>query len=117
MIWNGESTWNFDLVQNNDIYLHIQKNKNYKETEIIKKVILNNFKIENGPNLGKFKVYRPSKLEDKIYEYNEEYIMDNEIVYTGAELTNPKNIEIANQGGIIIFRLCNNELRKMFIRW
>ena len=84
---------------------------------MIKKVTLNNFKIEDGPKLGSFKIYRPSKLEDKIYEYNEEYIIDKEITYTGAEFTNAKNLEIANQGGIIVFRICNNELRKMFIRW
>ena len=41
-----ENTWNFDLVQNNDIYIYISKNKNYKETEIIKSVTLDNFKID-----------------------------------------------------------------------
>lgn len=34
----------------------------------------------------------------------------------GAEFTNAKNLEIANQGGIILLRLCNNGLRNMFIR-
>lgn len=34
----------------------------------------------------------------------------------GSEFTNAKNLEIANQGGIILLRLCNNELRNMFIR-
>lgn len=113
---SGENTWNFDLVQNNDIYLSIQKNKNYKETEIIKKVTLNNFRIENGPNIGTLKVYRPSKLEDKVYEYSDEYVIDNELIYMGAESTNAKNLEIANQGGKIMFRLCNKELRKMWSR-
>lgn len=112
----GENTWNFDLVQNNDIYLSIQKNRNYKETEIIKEVTLNNFKIENGPNLGKLIVYRPSELADKVYEYSDEYVIDDELTYMGAEFTNVKNLEIANQGGKIMFRLCNKELREMFIR-
>lgn len=116
MIQIGENTWNFDLVQNNDIYLSIQKNRNYKETEIIKKVTLNNFKIENGPNLGKLMVYRPSKLEDKVYEYNDEYIINDELTYMGAESTNAKNLEISNQGGKIMFRLCNKELREILIR-
>ena len=73
--------WNFDIVQNNDIYLYISKNKNYKETEIIKSISLNNFKIEDGPKVGNIAIYRPSKAEDKIYEYNEEYITDGDITY------------------------------------
>lgn len=83
---SGENTWNFNLVQNNDLYLYISKNKNYKETEIIKSITLNNFKIENGPNLGNIVIYRPSKLDDKAYEYNEEYIMNGEITYTRSRI-------------------------------
>ena len=108
----GENTWNFNLVQNNDIYLYISKNKNYKDTEIIKNITLNNFKIENGPQIGKLVMYRPSEADDKVYEYKEEYIMNNEIIYKGSEFTNAKNLEVANQGGIIILRLCNNEIGK-----
>lgn len=111
-----EHTWNFNLVQNNDLYLYIEKNKNYKESEIIKKVTINNIKIENGPTVGKIAIYRPSKAEDKVYEYNEEYLVKDEIIYNGAEATNAKNLEIANQGGKILLRFCNNEIRKIFIR-
>ena len=50
----GDKHWNFNLVQNNDMYLYIAKNKNYKDTEIIKKITLNNFKIDNGPKVRKF---------------------------------------------------------------
>lgn len=102
--------WNFDLVQNNDVYIYISKNKNYKDAEIIKSITINNFKIENGPNAGKITIYRPSKLEDKIYEYNEEYVIESDLTYAGAEFTNAKNLEIANQGGIIFLRFCNNGL-------
>ena len=107
----GENTWNFDLVQNNDVYIYISKNKNYKETEIIKNISLNNFKIEETPRVGKIQIFRPSKLENKIYEYIEEYKVNDEIKYSGSEFTNAKNLEIANQGGIILLRFCNNGLR------
>lgn len=107
-----DNTWNFDLVQNNDMYIYISKNKNYKETEIIKNIKLNNFKIEDGPKTGKITIYRPSHAEDKIYEYKDEYIINDEIIYQGSEFTNAKNLEIANQGGIIILRFCNNEIGK-----
>ena len=30
--------WNFNLVQNNDIYFNFEKNENYKEQESIKKI-------------------------------------------------------------------------------
>lgn len=112
----NENTWNFNMVQNNDIYINISKNKNYTDTEIIKKITLNNFKIEDGPNIGEMTIYRPSEAEGTIYEYNEEYIINNEIIYEGSEATNEKNLEISNQGGVIIFRICNNKLRRIFIR-
>lgn len=103
--------WNFDLVQNNDVYIYISKNKNYKDSEIIKSICIDNFKFENGPKAGKMTIYRPSKLEDKIYEYKDEYIIDSDLNYSGAEFTNAKNLEIANQGGIVFLRFCNNGLR------
>jgi len=106
-----ENTWNFDVVQNNDMYLTISKNKNYKETEIIKNIKINNIKIEDGPKEGKISIYRPSEEESKVYEYKEEYIIKDEVTYKGAETANAKALEIANQGGIILLRFCNNELR------
>lgn len=112
----SENIWNFDLMQNNDIYIYIGKNKNYKDTEIIKKVVINNIKIENGPKAGKITTYRPSEAEGTIYEYIDNYIINNELVYSGSEVTNAKNLEIANQGGVILFRFCNKDLRYIFIK-
>jgi len=107
-----ENTWNFDLAQNNDIYIYISKNKNYKDTEIIKSVTLNNFKVENSPNVGKITIYRPTENEGKIYEYKEEYEIQNSITYAGSEFTNAKKLEIANQGGILLLRITNKDLGK-----
>lgn len=107
-----ENTWNFDLAQNNDIYIYISKNKNYKDTEIIKSITLSNFKVENGPNVGKITIYRPTENEGKIYEYKEEYIAQNSITYTGSEFTNAKKLEVANQGGILLLRMTNKDLGK-----
>ncbi len=107
-----ENLWNFDIVQNNDIYLHIAKNKNYKETEIIKNIIINNIKIEEAPKKGNIVVYRPTQKEDIIYENKDEYKMENEIIFVGSEATNAKNLEISNQGGRIMLRFCNNEIGK-----
>ena len=81
----GENRWNFDLVQNNDVYLYISKNKSYKETAIIKNITLNNFEIKDGPKKGNISMYMPSKASEKLYQYSAEYIFENEVTYTGAE--------------------------------
>ena len=38
----SENKWNLEILQNNDIYLEISKNKNYEEIEIIDKIIIDN---------------------------------------------------------------------------
>jgi hypothetical protein len=102
----GENStkWNFNISQNNDIYMEISKNKNYKETEIIDKIIIDNFNVEQEPSKGKIAIYKPTKSEDVTYENKEEYKIDNNIIYIGSEGSSIKNLEIANQGGIILFR-------------
>ena len=105
-----QATWDMNLIQNNDIYIEISRNKNYKETEIIEEIILDNFKTIINPQRGKTKVFRPSENENLVYEYKTEYIVDNELKYTGAENTNIKNLEIANQGGMIMFRFANTNI-------
>ena len=112
----GENTWNFNIVQNNDVYIHISKNKNYKETEIIKNVIIDNMVIDEAPEKGRIVVYRPSDSRDATYEYGEDYEVKESLIYEGAEETNLKELNLANQGGVIALRYCNSELRKIFIR-
>ena len=112
----GENVWNLNLMQNNDVYLYISKNKNHKETEIIKSITLDNFEITNAPKVGKLVIYRSSSNEGKNFEYLEEYEIDDKIIYAGSEESNTKNLEIANQGGVIEFRICNNEIREIFYR-
>ena len=113
---DGDATWNFDLVQNNDVYLHISKNKNYKETEIIKNITINNFKVNNEPEKGNIVIYRPSKDENKTFEYSDKYIVNNSLVFQGSENSNIKELHVSNQGGVITLRFSNKDLRKIFIR-
>ena len=112
----GENIWNFNLMQNNDIYLYISKNKNHEKTEIIKSITLDNFEIDNNPKIGKLVIYRPSSNAEKNFEYLEEYQINDKITYVGSEESNTKNLEIANQGGVIIFRICNDDIRKIFYK-
>lgn len=103
----------FDLAQNNDIYLYIEKNKGYKETERIKNVIINNFKINEAPERGNVVLYKPSHTEHKNYEYNDEYIINDTLIYSAEGNTNIKEQKIANQGGVIAFRYSLKDLRRI----
>lgn len=110
----GDRTWNFDLMQNNDIYIHLSKNKNYNDKEIIKRISIKNFNIKNAPQKGEITIYKPSKNDKKTYEYLDEYIVEDSLVYDGNEKENLKELQIANQGGVIAFRYTNKNLRKVF---
>lgn len=59
---NTENKWDLKLVQNNDIYIDILKNKNYAEKEIIDKVILDDFEINKNPKKGKIVIYNSRKF-------------------------------------------------------
>ncbi len=100
----AEETWNLDVMQNNDIYIEIDKNKNYKDTEIIDKITLENFKIISNSEVGEITIYKPTTNENKTYEYVDEFIIKDKLEYTGSTQTNIKNLEIANQGGMILLR-------------
>lgn len=109
----GENTWNLDIIQNNDVYIHIGKNKNYRETEVIKSITIDNFEINEKPAKGKIEIYKPSNNEGKVYEYEDKYKIEDKLIYKGEEKNNLKEAKIANQGGIIAFRYSNQDLRKI----
>lgn len=109
---NPEVTWDLNIVQNNDIYIKIDKNKNYKETEIISKITLDNFNVTKSPKKGKVVIYRPSISENKTYERLEEYKVKDKIEYIGSSESNIKNLQIANQGGVLLLRLSIEDLGK-----
>lgn len=103
---SSENKWNVDVCQTNDIYLNIKKNKNYKNTEIIKSIVIKNITIKDHPLIGNIEIYTP-KGEEKIYEYNEENKINDIIKYDGDTKSDINNFKISNQGGTIIFRIIN----------
>lgn len=105
-----QNKWNLRIVQNNDIYIEISKNKNYTETEIIDKVIIDNIQIEEAPNKGTLKLYRPTEQEKLTYENTEENEIKESLEYIGKETSNTKHLEIANQGGLILLRCSIEDL-------
>jgi len=109
---NPEYKWDVEVFQNNDIYLNIEKNKNYKETEVIKSIQIENIQIDNKPIIGEYKLYRTSAEKASAFTYKEEYEIKDKIEYLGDLNTDLNNLKISNQGGTIIIRAVNKTGKK-----
>lgn len=98
-----ENKWNFNVNENNDIYIYLEKNSNYNKTEIIESVTINNISIKKENEIGTSKIYKPVTDEKRMF-INTTENETTEITYTGALESNIKQQEISNQGGKIAFR-------------
>lgn len=106
---NAQSQWAIDVNQNNDIYLYIEKNKNYGKTELIENVKISNFNIAKSTEKGEVKIYKATTEESKMFNNTEEFEI-NELIYKGDIESNIKQLKISNQGGLVIFRCANNNI-------
>jgi len=107
----GENKWDFNIYQNNDIYLYIDKNNKYNgKTHFINNVRIENIKITQSPELGKIEAYMPNSLDGRLYSYSKDYIVEEKLEYKGAVSSNPKMLEIGNQGGSVLIRFSNTNL-------
>ena len=102
--------WAFDINQNNDIYVYIQKNENFQKQEAIKNIYINNIKIERAKEIGIPKIYRPNSLEVGGAFYNAQENVAENLEYKGALNTNFVTMDIANQGGILAFRFAVDKI-------
>ena len=110
----GENRWAFDISQNNDINLYIEKNKNYDKQEAIKSILIDNIEIQRNSEKGKINFYRPNTTESGVYFKNVEENLVQTIEYKGAMKTDLKKLEISNQGGLIMFRVANDKVADYF---
>ena len=95
--------WAFDIYQNNDIFIYIDKNENYKKESAIKNIKISNFKIETD-KIDNTKIYKPNEQEENvIFKYDENDVV-NELQYEGSNENELKKLKISNQGGIVAFR-------------
>lgn len=109
----GKKKWNFDVYQNNDIYIYLDKNNNYlKENEYIQKVRIENIEIISGPKVGKINAYMPNSVDGRLYSYDNTYLIEDKLEYKGATKSDSKTLEIGNQGGNVLIRFSNTELGK-----
>ena len=104
---NKEYKWDTEIYQTNDIYLNIEKNKNYKETEIIKSIEIEHIKINETPKVGEFTFYRVASNDKELFDYKDEYKINEKIEYIGDVKSNLSDLKISNQGGTIILRAIN----------
>lgn len=109
-IEDNENKWNLQINQNNDVYLYIKKNDNYKDTEIIESVKLDNFKIKQNSKIGEIKILKPdSNIESVIFKNTAENEVNN-IEYIGDMDSSIKDLKISNQGGLVVFRCAINNI-------
>ena len=107
---DSQNKWNLKANQNNDIYLYIKKNENYKYTETISSVLLNNFKVEEQPKIGNLQLFKPdSNLDSVIFKNNDDNKADS-IEYTGDTDSSIKEMKISNQGGLVVFRYAVSDI-------
>lgn len=105
-----QNKWNLAVNQNNDIYLYIKKNSDYKYTETISSVVLDNFKINQEPKVGKIKLLKPdTNIDSVIFKNNSENEVDR-IEYKGDIDSSIKEMKISNQGGLVVFRYAIEDL-------
>lgn len=104
---NEEYKWDAEIYQNNDIYINIEKNKNYKETEIIKSITIDNIQINKEPQVGKMFLYRAKAEENNLFSNNDEFLINDRVEYIGDTNSDLKNLKISNQGGTLILRVIN----------
>lgn len=104
---NKDYLWDAEVYQINDIYLNIEKNKNYKEEEFIKSIVIENIEIKDNPLVGNFEFYRVLGEEKDLFSYSEEYKINDKLEYTGDTKIDLKNFKILNQGNTLILRAVN----------
>ena len=49
---SGENRWAFDINQNNDIYIYIEKNKSYTDKEAINHILIDNINVQKNKEIG-----------------------------------------------------------------
>ncbi len=106
---NEENSWKAEILQKNDIFLVIQKNSDYKKDCAIKKVSIENFNIIKNNEDMVIDIYRPTTSVD-VYEYSDEYKIENSLEYLGGQSTSTETLQINNQGGIIGFSVTAGNL-------
>lgn len=107
----SEYKWDFNIFQNNDLYISILKNNNYNKKEVIDKIVLTNFTVDNKPQKGEIVFYKPNpKAENATYKCEEQFEIKDNLEYIGSKDAKINNMQIANQGGTVALRVSNKDI-------
>lgn len=101
--------WNLDIMQYNDIYLHIEKNENYNKNAYIESISLENFSFTE-PQVGNTRIYMPNSTDGGLFTFDDKYLINRVLTYNGAKNSNTKTLEVSSQGGNVLFRAANTEV-------
>ena len=101
--------WNLDIMQYNDIYLHIEKNENYNKNAYIESISLENFSFTE-PQVGNTRIYMPNSTDGGLFTFDDEYLINRVLTYNGAKNSNTKTLEVSSKGGNVLFRAANTEV-------
>lgn len=102
--------WNFDINQNNDIYIYVEKNGEYKKQEAIDEIDIENIIVSKQNEKGILKIYKPDVTNPNVIFSNKEEDEIQNITYVADENADMKNLKITNQEGIVAFRIANNKI-------
>lgn len=106
---NSTEKWDINVIQNNDIYVYVESNENYKKQETISNIKLDNFIIKQKPIIGEIKIYKPTINETSLFKNSDENLIES-IEFVGTKSTDTRNLEISNQGGVLAYRCSNNSI-------
>jgi len=105
----SENLWDLSIIQNNDIYIYFEKNK--KLDTQVEKIKINNIKIKKNKEIGNLKLFLPTSNESKTrFKNSTEDYLKKGIEYTTNTFDNFEKQEISKDGGVLGFRLSNQDL-------
>lgn len=102
--------WNLSINQSNDVYFFIDKNEEYKKSATIDNISIENIKVSTIPLKGEVKTYMPNSADGRKFIYNDTFLVNEKLTYTGAKASNEKTLEIGNQGGKALIRFANTNI-------
>ncbi|MCI8546947.1 MAG: hypothetical protein HFJ44_06945 [Clostridia bacterium] len=105
----SENIWDLSIIQNNDIYIYFKKNE--KLDSEVQKIRIENLKIKRNKEIGQTKLFIPTSNDIKTnFKNSTEDYSKKGIEYTVNNVDNMEKQEISQNGGMIAFRISNQDL-------
>lgn len=109
----SENLWDLDLIQNNDIYIYINKNEHISSAEKIQNVKIEKMAIREKNKVGTVKAFLPTSNNLKtLFSQSTENYFNKSIEYSASTSDNLEKQEICQDGGMIALRISNQEIGK-----